>query len=128
MGLLVYSADGLQTEQSFSGSFELHGTANAGELQMFSPLGSQVAHIRWSPAGAWLQQGDRITPSNSLPALVQRTLGTDIPIPALFAWLQGQAFNTPGWQVDLAQHAQGRITARRTHPEPQAQLRVVLQR
>lgn len=128
MGLLVFGADGVQTEHSFSGSFELRGSASAGELNMFSPLGSQVAQIRWSPAGAWLQQGARLTPSESLPALVQRSLGTDIPIPSLFAWLQGQTPTTPGWQVDLAQYPQGRITARRTSPEPQAQLRVVLQR
>ena len=127
MGLLVLGAEGTQTEQSFSGAFELQGTPQAGELHMFNPLGSKVAHIRWSPEGAWLQQGERLTPSDSLPALVQRTLGTDIPIPALFAWLQGQQSPTPGWQVDLSQYPQ-RITAHRHHPAPQAQLRVVLQR
>ena len=126
MGLLIFGDDGLQTTQSFSGTFELAGNPRAGELNMFNPLGSQVAQIRWSPAGAWLHQGNQITPSDSLPTLIQRTLGTDIPIDALFAWLQGQPHAIAGWQVDLSQHAQGRVTARRTHPTPQAQLRLVL--
>ena len=32
-----------------------------------------------------------------------------------------------GWQVDVSQHARGRISAQRLHPQPQAQLKIILQ-
>jgi len=33
-----------------------------------------------------------------------------------------------GWRADLSQHANGRITARRTEPPPQAELRLVFEK
>ena len=62
----------------------------------------------------------------SLDALVQQAVGTDIPVAALFAWLAGTPMSTTGWTADLTQHAQGRITARRTSPLPGAELRLIL--
>jgi hypothetical protein len=37
-----------------------------------------------------LQQGDQITQSDSLPELITRMTGSDIPVAALFDWLQGK--------------------------------------
>ena len=54
-------------------------------------------------------------------------LGTDIPVTALFGWLDGQALTSEGWQVDLSQRDRGKILARRQAPAPQAELRVVLE-
>jgi len=34
----------------------------------------------------------------------------------------------PGWEVDLSALPQGRLTARRNTPEPEAVLRIVLDR
>ena len=127
MGLQILQADGHNSAQSFSASFELRGTPVQGQLDVFNPLGSQVAQLSWQPGMAWLRQGETVTPSDSLPSLVRRSLGTEVPIAAMFAWLQGQPAAADGWTVDLQQYPQGRITARRTHPEPQAQLRLVLQ-
>lgn len=126
LGLQVL--DPLAQEQSFSASFHLEGTPEQGRLDIFNPLGSQIAQLQWQPGLATLQQGDHITPSDSLHALLRQSLGTALPLEALFGWLQGLAVTADGWQVDLSRHAEGRITAQRITPLPQATLRVVLQR
>jgi outer membrane lipoprotein LolB len=61
----------------------------------------------------------------SLDALIQQAVGTDVPVAALFAWLSGTQMTADGWTADLTQHAQGRITARRTSPLPGAELRLI---
>ena len=125
MGLQVH--DPMSQEQSFSATFQLQGSPAQGKLDIFSPLGSQIAQLQWQPGTAWLQQGNRTTQSSSLEDLLHRSLGTALPVQALFSWLQGHNASAPGWSVDLSRHAQGRITAQRTTPAPQATLRVVLQ-
>jgi len=114
--------------QSFSAAFELRGTAQAGSLQLFTPLGSSAALITWAPGHATLQQGSETRSSPSLDALVRDTLGTALPVPAWFAWLQGQQQSAEGWSVDLSRHTDGRIAATRHTPEPQASLRLILDR
>lgn len=125
LGLQVH--DPMSAEQSFSASFQLQGSAAQGSLDIFNPLGSQIAKLQWQPGAAWLQQGERITPSTSLDDLLRQSLGTALPVEALFGWLQGQPASAPGWNADLSRYAQGRITAQRVAPPPQATLRVVLQ-
>lgn len=125
MGLQVH--DPMAQEQSFSASFHLQGTPEQGSLDVFNPLGSQIAKLQWQPGTALLQQGDRTTQSDSLQELLRQSLGTALPIQALFSWLQGNNASAEGWQVDLSRHNEGRITAQRTSPSPQATLRVVLQ-
>lgn len=125
--LLEPSAAGDDT-RSFSAAFELRGNPQTGSLQLFTPMGSSAALITWMPGEATLQQSGGTRSSPSLDALVRETLGTAIPIPTLFAWLQGQPQAEPGWSVDLSRHADGRIAATRTSPSPQASLRLILDR
>lgn len=125
MGLQVL--DPMAQDQSFSASFQLQGSPEQGSLDVFSPLGSQIAKLQWQQGAAWLQQGDRVTQSESLEDLLRLSLGTVLPVHALFSWLQGDNASAAGWTVDLSRHAEGRITAQRTAPPPQATLRVVLQ-
>ena len=125
LGLQVQ--DPTAQEQSFSASFHLQGTPEQGRLDIFNPLGSQIALLQWQPGAAWLQQGQHTTTSNSLQDLLEQSIGTALPIQALFGWLQGQNTPAAGWQVDLRRHSEGRITAQRTAPTPQTTLRVVLQ-
>ena len=47
---------------------------------------------------------------------------------SLFDWLAGRPTPVPGWQPDLSRQSEGRISARRTSPPPEADLRVVLER
>ncbi len=114
--------------QSFAGGFELQGTVAAGELSLFTPLGSTAAVLRWSPGVAELQNGGQSQQYPSVQAMLERTTGAAIPLEALFAWLRGEAAVAPGWQADVSRHAEGRITAQRSDPLPPAQLRIVLER
>jgi outer membrane lipoprotein LolB len=111
--------------QSFSASFDLRGSPQAGELQLNSPLGTTLARVRWSPQGAELRQGDRFEQRESLDELTTALSGTTLPVAALFGWLRGSSSAADGWTVDLSQQPQGRITARRTTPPPGAELRVL---
>ena len=113
--------------QSFSASFELKGRAENGELTLISPLGNVLAVLRWSPGQALLDRGSEdIQRFASLDELMERATGAAIPLSALFAWLQGKNAMASGWVADLTRHGEGRFSARRTLPAPEANLRVVL--
>jgi outer membrane lipoprotein LolB len=114
--------------QSWSASFELQGSAEQGEMTLFSPIGTTWASLRWTPQSALLEQGQDKTESSNLQSLSQRLTGTDLPIAALFAWLAGKSSDAPGWQVDLSAHAEGRVTARTIARVPEAVLRILLDR
>jgi outer membrane lipoprotein LolB len=114
--------------QNWSTSFELEGSAARGQMLLFSPIGTTLARLSWTPQYALLEQGQDKTESPSLQNLSQRLTGTNLPLAALFEWLSGQNTTVPGWQVDLSAHPQGRVTARRSTPEPEAILRIVLDR
>lgn len=123
---------GLQVEsdkpQSFSAGFELKGNAGTGELVLLSPLGSTLAVLAWSPGNATLTSEGKTQNFPSLEALAQQATGTPLPVAALFDWLAGTNTPVPGWQADLSQVPQGRLSAKRFDPQPAAQLRLVLDR
>jgi outer membrane lipoprotein LolB len=114
--------------ESLSASFELQGSARTGEMLLLSPLGTTLARLEWNPQWARLEQGSERLESTSLQKLGARLTGTELPIAALFEWLAGHPAETPGWQVDLSAHAQGRITAERSAPAPGTVLRILLNR
>ena len=121
-------ADQQQTQaQSFAAGFELSGNAQAGELTLFTPLGTTIAALSWSAQTAALHKNGEVRTFESLDALIKEAVGTEIPVVALFAWLAGHNMAVAGWSADLSQHASGRITARRTEPAPPAELRLVLE-
>jgi outer membrane lipoprotein LolB len=113
--------------RSYSAGFELLGSPQAGELQLTSPLGQTLASVRWSPQGAELLQGQQRLQRASLDELTAELTGTALPVAALFAWLRGQEAAAGGWVADLSRQADGRLSARREQPLPQAQLRIVFQ-
>ncbi|AYQ26934.1 outer membrane lipoprotein LolB [Polaromonas sp. SP1] len=113
--------------QSFSASFELKGRPERGELSLISPLGSVLGVLRWSPGEAVLDSGNgKIQRFASVDELMAQATGAAVPLAALFAWLQGEPASASGWSADLSRHQEGRISAKRTDPAPQADLRVVL--
>jgi outer membrane lipoprotein LolB len=115
--------------QSFSASFELKGRPDNGELTLISPLGNILGVLRWSPGLALLDRGkEDIQQFGSIDELMERTTGAAIPLNALFAWLQGTNATASGWSADLSRRGEGRVSARRTLPAPEADLRVVLER
>ena len=112
--------------QAFFAAFELKGQPDNGELTLVSPLGSILGIMRWAPGEALLIQGNSIQRFASTGALLAQTTGAAVPISALFDWLDGKNTPTPGWLADLSQQSDGRITATRVDPAPQADLRIVL--
>lgn len=114
--------------ESFSAGFELKGSAAAGELALVSPLGGTLGLLAWQPGSATLRAGGQVRQFNSVELLIAHVTGSTIPLAALFDWLQGVDTAVPGWRADLSQVSQGRVTARRLDPPPQADLRVVFER
>ena len=120
----------LQVEESqshsFAAGFELEGSAQAGELKLFSPLGGTLAQLAWAPGSATLNAGGKTQQFDSLEALAAKATGTPLPVAALFDWLRGLNTSIPGWEADLSQLAEGRLRARRVSPPPAADLRVAI--
>lgn len=123
---LQVEGQGQAQNQSFSAAFELEGRPQQGRLLVFNPLGSTIASLQWTATQAVLQQGERITTSESLPALIAQLTGSELPVAALFDWLQGRNTAAAGWQVDLSRIGEGRLRADRISPPPPASLRIVL--
>jgi len=111
-----------------STGFEISGNPQTGQLTLYTPLGTTAATLAWSSQNAVLQANGDTRHFDSLDALIKEVLGTEIPVTALFAWLAGENMAVAGWQADLSQRANGRITARRTEPGPPAEIRLVLEK
>ncbi len=114
--------------QAFSADFDLYGDAQTGHLSFFTPLGNTAARLDWSVQGARLQTSGEPQQFESMDALTQHTTGAILPIASLFEWLKGRDPITPGWQVDLRDLADGRLSASRLAPEIPAELKIVLDR
>ncbi len=124
-GRLALQIEG-RPEGSFTASFDLRGSARAGELELFTPLGGTAAWLQWAPDRARLRapgQPERQAPS--LDDLLVQATGTPLPVAALFDWLAGIPRVADGWQVDLSGRAEGRLRARRL-TAPAADLRILL--
>lgn len=122
-------ASGTAPARSESGNFELKGTANDGQLNLSSPLGTVLAQARWSGRRAWLATSQGETAYPDLESLTEEMLGERLPVAALFDWLRGRpwsgapsqrdsaasgsGFEQLGWSVDLARFGEGWIVARR---------------
>ena len=124
LGLQVLS----DPPQSYHAGFELQGSAQEGELTLFSPVGSVLARLLWNPRQAVLERGTERWQHASVDQLTRQLTPAPVPIAALFDWLEGRPSSDPHWQADLSGHAQGRIRAKRLQPLPAAELRLVLDR
>ena len=134
--------------RAVSGQFELSGNASSGQLILTSPLGTTVARARWSdPVGARgipskieLEADGGTTHYATLEEMMQRAIGDQLPLPAMFDWLSGHpwpdvpvesgsssGFDQLGWHVDLSQLRENRlIDAQRAVPAPALHVRVKL--
>lgn len=126
-GRLALRVDQHPEPTSFFASFELSGQAGAGELTLSTPLGTTLAQLRWNPQQALLRNNGQTRAFDSLDALATEATGTAIPIAALFEWLQGRPAAADGWSADLSQLEAGRLLARRSQPEPVAELRLIIE-
>ncbi|MGI9133696.1 MAG: lipoprotein insertase outer membrane protein LolB, partial [Rhodoferax sp.] len=117
-----------QPAQSFSADFALEGDAAAGSLSLTSALGTTLARLQWDAHGAVLHARGESRRFDSLQELTHEVAGTALPLDGLFAWLRGTPTQVAGWQADLGELAQGRLSAQRLAPEPVARLRIILER
>jgi len=138
-----------QPARSMSGQFELSGSASSGQLILTSPIGTTIARARWSdPAGPQgapsrieLEADGASTRYATLEDMMQRAIGDQLPLAAMFDWLDGRpwpaaaaargadgrSFDQLGWHVDLSQLAGNRlIDAQRPLPPPALHVRVKL--
>ncbi len=113
--------------QAFSAQFELQGTPAHGDLVLTSVLGTTLAHMRWSEGSATLTAEGKVQAFDSIQVLAQQVTGAQLPVTSLFAWLQGVPETAPGWEVDLQDAANGRISAKHLE-EVQAELKIILDR
>jgi outer membrane lipoprotein LolB len=114
--------------QSVAAQFELLGNATAGRMDLSTPLGTTIAQMRWSAQSAEVLVNGQIHRYASLADLTAATLGAELPAEALFQWLQGLPASAPGWQVNLSDWEQGRISAQRSAPSPMVDLKIILER
>lgn len=127
-GRLAYKVED-QPSQSYSGAFDLNGSAQTGRLNVLSPFGNKVAELTWQPGLATLRESGQTREFGSLQTLLQAASGTPLPVTALFDWLAGTPTQVDGWEADLRLHEQGRYTAKRTATgQPTAELRIILDR
>ena len=111
---------------SMSASFLLRGNAKNGELDLYSPLGTTVGALQWTPQWVQLNDGSKHQYFSSLAELTEKATGAALPIDALFAWLEGRDVPVAGWQADLSALSQGALIAKRTAPAPEVTLRIKL--
>ena len=112
--------------RNMSAGFSLDGDARQGELNLFSPLGTTLATLRWNPTTTQWVQGSQQRRYDSMAHLTEETTGAALPMDAMFDWLQGKATSSPGWQADLSALNQGTLVAKRVSPEPLVVLRIKL--
>jgi outer membrane lipoprotein LolB len=112
---------------SMSASFALRGNASTGELDLYSPFGTALGALQWTPQLVQLSDGKQHQYFNSLAELTEKTTGAALPIDAIFDWLQGRATQVAGWQADLSHMSEGALFARRTDPSPEVTLRIKLE-
>jgi outer membrane lipoprotein LolB len=112
--------------QSFSAGFDLQGNAQSGHLSLYSPLGSTVAKLTWTPQQATLLADAKDQRFDSLNALTRHAMGAELPIAGIFSWLAGKPASLDGWTIDLQDRAAGRLVARRANPAPGVEMRLIL--
>jgi outer membrane lipoprotein LolB len=106
--------------------FLLRGDIKRGELDLYSPLGTTLGVLEWTPESVELVQGNSHQIFDSLDELTQKTTGAELPLQAIFGWLKGEDIKAAGWQADLSNASNGSIIAWRTKPLPIVNMRIKL--
>lgn len=115
-----------EPRQTFFASFELAGTAEYGELTLSTAFGNVLAAIQWRPGEARLSAGQDTKRFDSVESLTRHVTGAALPLRAMIDWLNGAETSVTGWEADFTQLDEGRLSARRSHPMPAANLKLIL--
>jgi outer membrane lipoprotein LolB len=113
------------TKQSMSAQFELQGNAEQGLLTLFSPIGTTLARIHWTAAGAQLEQGQQTQWFADLETLGTQLTGMPISIAQWFQWFnQPNPVATPEWHITKDPHHPEKMRA--THAGAQGRTDIVI--
>lgn len=107
--------------------FFFSGNDVSGQLDLMTPLGSQIAQVGWLQDRAWLVNSDGRRTFDDLDDLSLQTLGEALPLRALVHWMQGHPdptlpsqattttglFEQAGWQIDTRDLPTGRMIVQR---------------
>ena len=113
--------------QRISADFFLEGTARRASLTLNSPLGTRMARMQWDATSATLESGDQKRSFDSVDAMTSHSLGSALPMQAIFAWLHGRPETAPGWELQTLDRLQGRIRARSVDRTPAVQIDLLLE-
>lgn len=113
-----------QPPQSFILSFDLTGGWPDGTLNIYNPLGLQMARLEWTAKSARLLQGNQVGYAENLESLVYKLTGTQLPTAALVDWLGGKPTPAEGWHVDVSEWHLRRLVLERVQPAPRTVLRI----
>lgn len=113
--------------QRINADFFLEGNARRGSLTLSSPLGMRIARLQWNAKTATIESADQTRSFESLDAMTADSLGSALPMTALFEWLHGRTANAPGWELQTQDMLQGRIRAHSVDRTPAVQIDLVLE-
>lgn len=116
-----------QPPQSFISSFDLTGGWPEGTLNIYNPLGLQMARLEWTAQSAKLIQGSQVGYAANLESLVYKLTGTPLPTTALVDWLGGKPTPADGWNVDVSEWHLRRLVLERVQPAPRTVLRIAFE-
>jgi outer membrane lipoprotein LolB len=116
-----------QPPQSFITSFDLTGGWPDGTLNIYNPLGMQMARVEWTAQSARLIQGNQVRYAANLESLVYILTGTHLPTAALVDWLGGKPTPAEGWNVDVSEWHLRRLVLERVQPAPRTVLRIAFE-
>ena len=116
-----------QPPQSFFTSFDLTGGWPEGILNIYNPLGMQMARVEWTAQSARLVQGNQAREAASLESLIFQLTGTQLPTAALVDWLSGKPTPADVWNVDVSEWHLRRLVLERVQPAPRTVLRIAFE-
>lgn len=118
-----------QAAEGQSFTFYLQSTSKTGQLDLMTPLGTQLAQVNWSPQGTRIDSSEGTQQFASLKDMSEQLLGEDVPLQALPHWLQGMpspdlpaatvsadhtGFDQAGWTIDAHGLPNGKLQATRS--------------
>jgi outer membrane lipoprotein LolB len=126
-GRLAITVEATPVMQTSAG-FSLVGSPQAGQLELFTPLGNKAANVSWTSDSAIVTRGQDSKNYLNLETALEKLIQTSLPINAFFDWLAGTPTPVVGWDTDVSRYAEGRLFLVRQTPLPRTEIRVVLEK
>lgn len=133
-----------QSAKGLSLGFFFSGNTDAGQLDLMTLMGSQMAQVSWQPGEAWLTNEKGRQRYDNLGELSIAALGENLPLRSLIQWMQGQpdldlpslpgpqanTFLQEGWLIDTSELPEKKLHATRSATPTQrgVQLKIYLDR